>query len=98
MIGLFSLQHTKMCDLGDCLAARSYIALALQAYRTLPQFPMIGLFSLQHPKMCDLGDCLAARSSIALALQAYRTLPKFPAGLVSHGEGKLRTCLNALRR
>jgi len=28
-----------MCDLGDCLAARSSLALALQAYRTLPKVP-----------------------------------------------------------
>ncbi len=38
-IGLFSLQHTKMCDRGDCLGGRSSLALALQAYRTLPNVP-----------------------------------------------------------
>jgi hypothetical protein len=39
MIGLFSLQHAKICDLGDCLVARSSLALALQAYRTPPKVP-----------------------------------------------------------
>ena len=28
-----------MCDQGDCLAGRSSLALALQAYRTLPKVP-----------------------------------------------------------
>jgi hypothetical protein len=37
--GSFSLQDTKMCKPSDCLAARSSLALALQAYRTLPKFP-----------------------------------------------------------
>jgi hypothetical protein len=49
-IELFSLQHTKMCDLSDCLAARSSLALALQAYRTLPKFPA-GLVSHGEGKL-----------------------------------------------
>jgi hypothetical protein len=35
----FSLQDTKMCEQHDCLAARSSLALGLQAYRALPKFP-----------------------------------------------------------
>ena len=35
----FPLQDTKICKQSDCLAARSSLALGLQAYRTLPKFP-----------------------------------------------------------
>ena len=39
-IELFSLQHTKMCDLGDLSGCAIFtLALALQAYRTLPKVP-----------------------------------------------------------
>jgi hypothetical protein len=46
----FSLQDTKMCDLSDCLVARSSLALGLQAYRTLPKFPA-GLESHREGKL-----------------------------------------------
>jgi hypothetical protein len=48
--GDFSLQDTKMCDQDDCLAERSSLALALQAYRTLPKFPA-GLESHREGKL-----------------------------------------------
>ena len=51
-----------MCDLGDCLAARSSLALALQAYRTLPKFPA-GLVSHWRREAVNKAELIQALSA-----------------------------------